>query len=165
VTAAEFSDNRITFQQFVEDPSIVDTPDLVIKYGSRYVDAPFVSYTAANVPNSSYLTWQNASPVLAALAVYRRSLLPPTSPRTTALKTGRDAPASSQAKPSKGYAWSRWWRRGQSAGIPLDNPSVPPPAATGQTLQETKVEEPLTESKVSVLTKFPSHSPYFSCMR
>ncbi|KAJ9124017.1 hypothetical protein QFC22_000809 [Naganishia vaughanmartiniae] len=118
VTEEDFDSHRITFRSFVEDPSIVDNPNLVIKYGS------------------SYLTWQNASPVLAALAVYRRSLLPPL-PVTASQKLGNELPApSSQSKASNGYAWSRWWRRGQSAGIPLDNSSsasaapLPPPQQT-----------------------------------
>lgn len=37
VTDTEFDAQRITFRRFVEDPSIVDQPNLVIKYGSRYV--------------------------------------------------------------------------------------------------------------------------------
>lgn len=79
----------------------------------------------------SYLTWQNASPVLAALAVYRRSLLPPATSGLTAQKSEDDVPASVPSKPSKGYAWSRWWRRGESAGIPLEKDSSPaPPAGT-----------------------------------
>ncbi|GHJ88552.1 hypothetical protein NliqN6_4954 [Naganishia liquefaciens] len=110
VTDAEFNAERITFRRFVEDPSIVDQPNLVIKYGS------------------SYLTWQNASPVLAALAVYRRSLLPPAPSVLPAQKSQGNSPASVSTKPSKGYAWSRWWRRGESAGIPLEKDSSPAPA-------------------------------------
>lgn len=88
----------------------------------------------ANILRSSYLTWQNASPVLAALAVYRRSLLPPATSTLTAQKSQDNTPAA-QTKSSKGYAWSRWWRRGESAGIPLDKDSTPAPPAQGTATQ------------------------------
>jgi hypothetical protein len=44
VTQADFDSHRVTFRSFVEDPSIVDDPNLVIKYGNRYVRFLFACY-------------------------------------------------------------------------------------------------------------------------
>lgn len=137
VTDAEFDAHRITFRRFVEDPSIVDQPNLVIKYGSRYVPLDSESGSDSRLMrwSSSYLTWQNASPVLAALAVYRRSLLPPVTSSPPAQKSEGASSVTAVTKPSKGYAWSRWWRRGESAGIPLDKDTSPVPAQVASSMQ------------------------------
>ncbi|ORY90269.1 Lipin/Ned1/Smp2-domain-containing protein [Leucosporidium creatinivorum] len=52
-----FAEHQVTFSQFMEQDAVTDHNDLVVKYGDRY------------------LTWDNASPVLASLAVYRKSLV------------------------------------------------------------------------------------------
>lgn len=60
-----------------------------------------------------------------ALAMYRRSLTPP---GTLPLEEGLPGLAdmgvdlTNPVRPSSGYGWSRWWRRGQSAAVTTEPP-------------------------------------------
>lgn len=113
-----FTAGRLTFRKFIEDPEVVQKSSLVVKY------------------QDEYLTWFSAGSALAALAIYRRSLQPPKQSTSSALPSlselGMDS-ATVSPKVSKGYEWSRWWRRGESAGDLVDVPSPPAPSipATG----------------------------------
>ncbi|GAA5855085.1 hypothetical protein JCM8547_002374 [Rhodosporidiobolus lusitaniae] len=86
-----FPAHQITMNQFLADEAISDNPDLVVKYHGRY------------------LTWDNASPVLASLAVYRKSLVDHPEHHRHA--------AQSSAEPAKGShrrGWSLWWGRNRA---------------------------------------------------
>ncbi|BGO99118.1 lipin Ned1 [Rhodotorula toruloides] len=86
-----FAEHQITFNEFLEQDSIPDNPDLVVKYAGRY------------------LTWDNASPVLASLAVYRKSLVAhPEHHRHT------DSTTDEQGK-SHRRGWSLWWGRSRTS--------------------------------------------------
>lgn len=75
----------------MEEETISDNPDLVVKYLGRY------------------LTWDNASPVLASLAVYRKSLVDhPEHHRHVAQSS------TSQPKGSHRRGWSLWWGRNRT---------------------------------------------------
>lgn len=65
-----FLQSRITFQRFIEDPNLVDDPNLVVRYGSTYV------------------TWSTGYDLLLALSMYRRALLPPAAAVVPAPATG-----------------------------------------------------------------------------
>ncbi|WWC72692.1 uncharacterized protein I206_106656 [Kwoniella pini CBS 10737] len=104
---AAFDRNRITFQKFIEDPAVVDDPRLVVRYNSI---------------------------LLYALSIYRRTLLPPSSPSLPSL-SDMGVPNQPPSRPSSGYGWSRWWRRGQSSA----SNSIAPPSRSNT----TPVIEPL----------------------
>ncbi|KAL7422980.1 lipin Ned1 [Cryptotrichosporon argae] len=90
-----FFKSRITFQHFIEDPNVVDDPRLVIRYSLLH------------------LTWTNCYRLLLALALYRRSLMPPilASPSTILPPLADVIDPAAPPRPSSGYGWSRWWRR------------------------------------------------------
>lgn len=92
----------MTFSQFVEH-DITDQSNLVVKYGGRF------------------LTWDNASPVLASLAVYRKSLVDhPEHHRHLEQSLNSKRMASSKG-------WGMWWNR-KSGGVSTTSlPSLPGP--------------------------------------
>ncbi|TKA53096.1 hypothetical protein B0A53_03976 [Rhodotorula sp. CCFEE 5036] len=91
-----FSDHQITFRNFIEQEGIPENPDLVVKFAGRY------------------LTWDNASPVLASLAVYRKSLV--AHPEHHKHLRRDEGPGESVKTHRRG--WSLWWSRGRSAPPP-----------------------------------------------
>ncbi|GAA5922827.1 phosphatidate phosphatase PAH1 [Sporobolomyces koalae] len=90
-----FLEHQVTFNQFMEQTELTENPDLVVKYAGRY------------------LTWDNASPVLASLSVYRRSLVEhPEHHRhvdQTSKRSGR---------------WSLWWGRNRNSTVQGDAAST-----------------------------------------
>ncbi|GAA5986692.1 hypothetical protein JCM11641_001364 [Rhodosporidiobolus odoratus] len=109
-----FSEHQITFDQFMEEEGLSDNPDLVIKYSGRY------------------LTWDNASPVLASLAVYRRSLVDHPEHHKHVAPS-----ASEPAKTSHRRGWSLWWGRNRAAqddansvsSMPIASAATSPPTS------------------------------------
>lgn len=81
----------MTFAQFVDPESagFAENPDLILKYENRY------------------LSWDTAAPILASLAVYRRSLTE--HPENIATTPGVD----DGDKPAK-TGWGAWWRSGRT---------------------------------------------------
>nr|XP_031859515.1 uncharacterized protein CI109_004977 [Kwoniella shandongensis]KAA5526587.1 hypothetical protein CI109_004977 [Kwoniella shandongensis] len=107
---ATFVRHRVTFQSFIEDPSVVNDPRLVIRY------------------DDLYLTWATGYRLLYALAMYRRTLVPPGHTASDqALPSLSDIGVDSTApiRSSSGYGWSRWWRRGESGDLSTHEPSTP----------------------------------------
>lgn len=105
-----FIDHQVTFSQFIEHDDITDHSNLVVKYGGRY------------------LTWQNASPVLASLAVYRKSLVDhPEHHRNL-------DPSASSKRLSSSKGWGLWWSRkggaaALTASLPLPGVESSPPTS------------------------------------
>ncbi|GAA6018276.1 hypothetical protein JCM11491_005138 [Sporobolomyces phaffii] len=91
-----FLEQQVTFNQFMEQSELTENPDLVVKYAGRY------------------LTWDNASPVLASLSVYRRSLV--------------DHPEHhrhvDQTSKRSGRGWSLWWGRNRNSNNLGDSAST-----------------------------------------
>lgn len=133
---AAFTTNRLTFQTFIESPTVVDDPNIVVRY------------------NDLFFTWSSGYRLLYALSMYRRVLVPPaaspSSPTLPAmslsgLSAGEQRRRSEgrvdtgeAAQRQSGYGWSRWWRRGQSSGSSAPQGSRPAP---GQELhREAKTE-------------------------
>ncbi|XP_030270274.1 phosphatidate phosphatase LPIN1 isoform X1 [Sparus aurata] len=56
ITREEFQERAITYQQFSENPSIIDDPNLVVKIGNKYYN------------------WSTAAPVMLAMQVYQKPL-------------------------------------------------------------------------------------------
>ncbi len=142
ITLDDFRAKRVTFQRFIEDAALVDSTKLVVRY------------------NDSFLTWQNASPVMAALAIYRKSLQPPGMASSSGdglpplSKIGID-PSIVAVPASKGYGWSRWWRRGQvptAAGDQVPSSELPPHSGTHKDMPSAQ-SEPVLDAKATSETK------------
>ncbi|SPO27654.1 related to SMP2 protein, involved in plasmid maintenance, respiration and cell proliferation [Ustilago trichophora] len=88
-----FRENRVSFERFAHDDDVVNDERLVIRYHDRF------------------LTWENASAVLATLSLYRRTLSGSTS------ATNMDEEADGAERSSRASYWSRWWKR-SSKSIP-----------------------------------------------
>ncbi|GAA5925131.1 hypothetical protein JCM3775_006374 [Rhodotorula graminis] len=92
-----FRDSQLTYRDFMEQEAIPDSPDLVIKYAGRY------------------LTWDNASPVLASLAVYRKSLVEHP-------ELHRSIDESTQPTKASGRrGWGLWWGRSRGGTAPPED--------------------------------------------
>ncbi|CAO1617342.1 unnamed protein product [Sympodiomycopsis kandeliae] len=98
----EFEESRVSFHRFVHDPDVVNDERLVILYKERY------------------LTWENASTILATLSYYRHSF---------AAARGEDGTSKAQAVAasdgSRASVWSRWWYRNRNNSTvtpPVDRP-------------------------------------------
>jgi hypothetical protein len=136
---------RITFQRFIEDPKIVESEDLVLHFENLCVVRRFlpgqVYLLAETRVRSSDLTWENAQFVLASLVIYRKSLVPPSAvpPPVERLPSLNDIGVNAGEVPSaasRGYGWSRWWRR-----TPLPSPAPPTPALAGEKEEEPPLEK------------------------
>ncbi|GAA6002640.1 hypothetical protein JCM10207_007606 [Rhodosporidiobolus poonsookiae] len=150
-----FLEHQITFNQFMEQESISDNPDLVVKYSNRY------------------LTWDNASPVLASLAVYRRSLVDHP-------EHHRHVDQASAAEPSKAThrrGWSLWWNRNRaqqddaasisSAPTPGASSGPSPPTSppdSPRSLPVTDLPEPISPPMPAGDDEFPEedHSKHYA---
>ncbi|CDS01254.1 hypothetical protein [Sporisorium scitamineum] len=89
----EFLENRVSFERFAHDQDVVNDERLVIRYHDRF------------------LTWENASAVLATLSLYRRTL----SGSTAA--SNLDGEVDGGEASSRSSYWSRWFTR-SSKSIP-----------------------------------------------
>ncbi|RXK41028.1 hypothetical protein M231_01659 [Tremella mesenterica] len=98
---AAFLRTRVSFQEFIEDPQLVDDPRLVLRYSLMY------------------LTWTNEYPLLRALSLYRQTLAPP----------HINTPSTPPVRPVSGYGWSRWWRGNPTSG-PTPQPQPQHAAST-----------------------------------
>ncbi|XP_061601164.1 phosphatidate phosphatase LPIN1 [Cololabis saira] len=56
ITREQFLERKISFQQFSENPSVIDDPNLVVKIGNKYYN------------------WSTAAPVMLAMQVYKKPL-------------------------------------------------------------------------------------------
>lgn len=76
---SEFESSRISREDFAKRPEIVQDPHLFVRFRSRYFG------------------WDNGSPILATLELYRTAFIE----------------SQAKAAPSKG-TWKRWWGRGNN---------------------------------------------------
>ncbi|XP_056670721.1 phosphatidate phosphatase LPIN1 isoform X9 [Monodelphis domestica] len=81
VTTDEFLEQEVTYQQFVDNPAIIDDPNLVVKIGSKYYN------------------WTTAAPLLLAMQAFQKPL-----PKATVESIVRDK------MPRKGGRWWFSWR-------------------------------------------------------
>ncbi|EST09485.1 LNS2, Lipin/Ned1/Smp2 [Kalmanozyma brasiliensis GHG001] len=82
-----FVENRVSFERFAHDEDVVNDERLVIRYHDRF------------------LTWENASAVLATLSLYRRTL------SGAASAANIDEEADEAEPSSRSSYWSRWFKR------------------------------------------------------
>ncbi|XP_037546612.1 phosphatidate phosphatase LPIN1 [Nematolebias whitei] len=81
ITREEFVERAISYQQFSENPSIIDDPNLVVKIGNKYYN------------------WSTAAPVMLAMQVYQKPL--PQASMEHIVK---------EKMPKKGGGWWFSWR-------------------------------------------------------
>ncbi|XP_029901520.1 phosphatidate phosphatase LPIN1 isoform X2 [Myripristis murdjan] len=81
ITREQFQEKAITFQQFSENPSVIDDPSLVVKIGTKYYN------------------WSTAAPLMLAMQVYQKPL--PQASVETIMK---------EKMPKKGGRWWFSWR-------------------------------------------------------
>jgi phosphatidate phosphatase LPIN len=106
---------------------VTDHSDLVVKYGGRY------------------LTWDNASPVLASLAVYRKSLVDHPEHHRHVNQSEVDT-----KRPGRG--WSSWWSRkggGAESTISLPAREMSPPVSPPMSPPDSPRSLPILESSVT----------------
>ncbi|XP_053171871.1 phosphatidate phosphatase LPIN1 isoform X3 [Scomber japonicus] len=81
ITREEFQERAVSFQQFSENPSLIDDPNLVVKIGNKYYN------------------WSTAAPVMLAMQVYQKPL--PQASVENIMK---------EKMPKKGGRWWFSWR-------------------------------------------------------
>ncbi|XP_039913370.1 phosphatidate phosphatase LPIN1 isoform X6 [Hirundo rustica] len=81
ITKEEFLEHAVTYQQFVDNPAIIDDPNLVVKIGIKYYN------------------WTTAGPLLLAMQAFQKPL-----PKATVESIMRDK------MPKKGGRWWFSWR-------------------------------------------------------
>ncbi|XP_026233533.1 phosphatidate phosphatase LPIN1 isoform X2 [Anabas testudineus] len=81
ITAEQFQERAVSYQQFSENPSIIDDPYLVVKIGNKYYN------------------WNTAAPVMLAMQVYQKPL-----PQASVENIMKDK------MPKKGGRWWFSWR-------------------------------------------------------
>ncbi|XP_054625579.1 phosphatidate phosphatase LPIN1 isoform X2 [Dunckerocampus dactyliophorus] len=81
ITQEQFQERAVTYQQFSENPSIIDDPNLVVKIGNKYYN------------------WSTAAPVMLAMQVYQKPL--PQASVENIMK---------EKMPKKGGRWWFSWR-------------------------------------------------------
>ncbi|KAM4596119.1 phosphatidate phosphatase LPIN1 isoform 2-T2 [Fundulus diaphanus] len=85
ITKEQFLERAVSYQQFSENPSIIDDPNLVVKVGNKYYN------------------WTTAAPVMLAMQVYQKPL--PQASVESIMK---------EKMPKKGGRWWFSWRRRNS---------------------------------------------------
>ncbi|CEH13984.1 Protein involved in plasmid maintenance/nuclear protein involved in lipid metabolism [Ceraceosorus bombacis] len=115
VDAELFDENRVSFQRFMGDPDIVNDERLVVRYNERF------------------MTWENASAVLATLSLCRKTmsaaLLADQAARTAG--TSADAQAPPQAG-ERASVWSRLWNRKRTTASAADLEAVQSASAASE---------------------------------
>uniref|UniRef100_A0A671VA76 phosphatidate phosphatase n=1 Tax=Sparus aurata TaxID=8175 RepID=A0A671VA76_SPAAU len=103
ITREEFQERAITYQQFSENPSIIDDPNLVVKIGNKYYN------------------WSTAAPVMLAMQVYQKPL--PQASVENIMK---------EKMPKKGGRWWFSWRsrNSDSKSVSQDESSITMPSAS-----------------------------------
>ncbi|XP_074394199.1 phosphatidate phosphatase LPIN1 isoform X5 [Zonotrichia albicollis] len=81
ITKEDFLEHAVTYQQFVDNPAIIDDPNLVVKIGNKYYN------------------WTTAGPLLLAMQAFQKPL-----PKATVESIMRDK------MPKKGGRWWFSWR-------------------------------------------------------
>ncbi|EPQ30036.1 uncharacterized protein PFL1_02154 [Pseudozyma flocculosa PF-1] len=115
----DFEENRVSFQRFVDDEDVVNDERLVVRYNDRF------------------LTWENASTVLATLSLYRKTLSPAASGGQDAAQGKGDG---GQSRTSKASYWSRWWSRSAKSIPDLKE-------ASAEQQQQQQQERDVSEAK------------------
>ncbi|XP_029705039.1 phosphatidate phosphatase LPIN1 isoform X1 [Takifugu rubripes] len=93
ITKEQFHEKIVSYQQFAENPSIIDDPNLVVRIGSKYYN------------------WSTAAPLMLAMQAFQKPL-----PKATVEKIMKEK------MPKKGGRWWFSWR-GRNSGNKSDSAS------------------------------------------
>ncbi|NWH53536.1 LPIN1 phosphatase, partial [Fregata magnificens] len=107
ITKEEFLEHAVTYQQFVDNPAIIDDPNLVVKIGNKYYN------------------WTTAGPLLLAMQAFQKPL-----PKATVESIMRDK------MPKKGGRWWFSWR-GRNSTIKEETKPEQGMSATGLTGEDS----------------------------
>lgn len=75
-------EHMITYNEFAENPAIIDNPNLVVKIGNRYVSAFISQFNIANkyiglfecLSAFRYYNWTLAAPLILSLQAFQKNL-------------------------------------------------------------------------------------------
>jgi phosphatidate phosphatase LPIN len=155
-----FKDKIVTWNQFAEQPELIGDHALVIKHNNRSVCLMCQVWVTREwlMRESRYLTWDTAAPILASLAIYRRSLGDyATASGGPSSATHRRAASVDSTK----SRWSRWWGKSSKAepALPsLDDETASSP--DGPTSAPVSPPEPPSDSfQVPFPTGAPEYTP------
>ncbi|XP_053533493.1 phosphatidate phosphatase LPIN1 isoform X2 [Ictalurus punctatus] len=98
ITKEHFQEKALSYQQFVENPTLIDDPNLVVKIGSKYYN------------------WSTAAPILLAMQVFQKPL-----PKATVERIVKEK------MPRKGGRWWFSWR-GRGSSSKTDSTTVNGPS-------------------------------------
>ncbi|XP_060769846.1 phosphatidate phosphatase LPIN1 isoform X2 [Neoarius graeffei] len=98
ITTEHFQEKALSYQQFAENPTLIDDPKLVVKIGSKYYN------------------WSTAAPILLAMQVFQKPL-----PKVTVEKIVKEK------MPKKGGRWWFSWR-GRGSGTKTDSTTINRPS-------------------------------------
>ncbi|KAI1897858.1 hypothetical protein AGOR_G00087590 [Albula goreensis] len=93
ITKEQFQEKAISYQQFAENPSIIDDPNLVVKIGTKYYN------------------WATAAPLMLAMQAFQKPL-----PKATVENIMKEK------MPKKGGRWWFSWR-GRNSSVKSESPS------------------------------------------
>ncbi|KAB5517105.1 hypothetical protein PHYPO_G00185590 [Pangasianodon hypophthalmus] len=98
ITKEHFQEKALSYQQFAENPTLIDDPNLVVKIGSKYYN------------------WSTAAPILLAMQVFQKPL-----PKATVERIMKEK------MPRKGGRWWFSWR-GRGSSSKTDSTTVNGPS-------------------------------------
>ncbi|KAJ8410265.1 hypothetical protein AAFF_G00202460 [Aldrovandia affinis] len=93
ITKEQFQEKTISYQEFAENPSIIDDPNLVVKIGTKYYN------------------WTTAAPLMLAMQAFQKPL-----PKATVENIMKEK------MPKKGGRWWFSWR-GRNSSVKSESPS------------------------------------------
>lgn len=126
IEEAHFEENKVSYQRFIDDADVVNDERLVVRYHERF------------------LTWENASAVLATLSLYRKAMDEPAMSKDGSIGSAV-SPHDVGGEGHRESVWRRWWNRsGRDAGDLEKAPPMHP-----SRLMDRAQTDPLLEMKKS----------------
>ncbi|XP_028578394.2 phosphatidate phosphatase LPIN1 isoform X2 [Podarcis muralis] len=140
ISKEKFLEQEVSYQQFVDNPAIIDDPNLVVKIGSKYYN------------------WTTAAPLLLAMQAFQKPL-----PKATVDSIMRDK------MPKKGGRWWFSWR-GRNSSIKEETKPVPGLSGKEELNIQDRIkdessssdEDPRASSQPFASSANPGHLPLLS---
>nr|XP_028578394.1 phosphatidate phosphatase LPIN1 isoform X2 [Podarcis muralis] len=140
ISKEKFLEQEVSYQQFVDNPAIIDDPNLVVKIGSKYYN------------------WTTAAPLLLAMQAFQKPL-----PKATVDSIMRDK------MPKKGGRWWFSWR-GRNSSIKEEAKPVPGLSGKEELNIQDRIkdessssdEDPRASSQPFASSSNPGHLPLLS---